>query len=75
MKKLLCWKEYNQTKDRPVFTLDNGKFLTVKTLNITLQNLLEKHIGSEAENISGKSFIGALLSGPEVTNTSQSKTQ
>ncbi len=34
-------KQKHLRKDRPVFTLDNGKLLTIKTLNITLQNLLK----------------------------------
>jgi len=46
----------------PVFTFENGKFLTIKSFNLLLKSFLRPHIGNEANNISGHSFRAAVPS-------------
>jgi len=48
--------------DSPVFTLENGTFLTIKLFNQTIRNFLEPHLGCNANLISGHSFRAAVPS-------------
>jgi hypothetical protein len=56
----------------PVFSLDDGSFLTCKIINGILQKLLVPVIGSKAKDISAHSFRGALpsllASHPDIVN-------
>jgi len=51
-----------QKLNMPVFTFENGKFLTIKSFNLLLKSFLSPHIGNEANNISGHSFRAAVPS-------------
>ncbi len=54
---------YNQSCEKmPVFTFDSGKFLTKESLNFTLKNLLNEHIGSNSKHISSHSFRAGIPS-------------
>ncbi len=44
----------------PVFTFDNGEFLTAAKLIVTLRILLEKHVGENAKYLSGHSFRAGI---------------
>ncbi len=44
----------------PVFTFDNGQFLTPETVSKAIQKFLEKHIGHEAKHFTGHSFRAGI---------------
>jgi hypothetical protein len=46
----------------PVFTFDNGSFLTTDKFSKTIRVLLQKHLGSNAKLISGHSFRAGIPS-------------
>jgi hypothetical protein len=56
----------------PVFTFENGTFLTNQKLNAVIRFFLEKRIGKRAANYSCQSFRGglpsALASKPSIEN-------
>jgi hypothetical protein len=47
-------------KNTPVFTFDNGQFLTPETVTKAIQTFLEKHIGHEAKYFTGHSFRAGI---------------
>ncbi len=47
-------------KNYPVFMFNSGKFLTPDALVRTLRLLLKKHIGTEANFLSGHSFRAGI---------------
>jgi hypothetical protein len=49
-------------KNFPVFTFDNGSFLTTDKFSRTIRLLLHKHLGSKANLISGHSFRAGIPS-------------
>jgi hypothetical protein len=49
-------------KNLPVFTFDNGQFLTPDTVSKTIQRLLELHIRNEAKHFTGHSFRAGIPS-------------
>ena len=55
-------KTYCSDQKQPVFRFQNGRLLTAKILNVTIQNLLRPVIGPSANQISGHSFRAALPS-------------
>ena len=62
LKELNKTKKFSAGRDLPVFTFENGKFLTQETLIRTMRELLSKHIGQNAKNISGHSFRAGIPS-------------
>jgi len=52
----------NHEINLPVFTFENGKFLTLKKMNKFIVFFLQATIGNEAKNYSCKSFRAALPS-------------
>jgi hypothetical protein len=46
--------------NRPVFTFDSGLFLSTKRFNSSIRSLMHKHLGKNAENISGHSFRAGI---------------
>ena len=51
-----------KNENDPVFKFANGRLLTPRALNTTVQNLLSQKIGPTAKLISGHSFRAALPS-------------
>jgi hypothetical protein len=49
-------------KNLPVFTFDNGTFLTTDRFTKTIRSLLSNHLGSNARMISGHSFRAGIPS-------------
>ncbi len=47
-------------QNAPVFTFDNGQFLTPDTVSKAIQKFLEIHIGSEAKHFTGHSFRAGI---------------
>jgi hypothetical protein len=47
-------------QNTPVFTFDNGQFLTPETVSKSIQKFLEKHIGHEAKHFTGHSFRAGI---------------
>jgi hypothetical protein len=63
---------------KPVFTFENGKFLSLPILNGLLSSLLSPVIGDDAQGISGHSFRAALPSSlansPDIANEEDIRT-
>jgi hypothetical protein len=63
-----CLRNLKQSKEKfveknlPVFTFDNGSFLTTERFTKTIRILLQKHLGSKASLISGHSFRAGIPS-------------
>jgi hypothetical protein len=60
LKGLKASKIKSLVKKGPVFTFDNGKFLTSDTFIATLRLLLARHIGENAKFLSGHSFRAGI---------------
>jgi hypothetical protein len=60
IKGLKASKERFVKNNMPVFTFNNGEFLTAAKLIATLRLLLEKHVGANAKYLSGHSFRAGI---------------
>jgi hypothetical protein len=58
-------KKYFVEKNFPVFTFDNGSFLTTEKFTKTIRILLSSHLGPNAKLISGQSFRAGIPSATE----------
>ncbi len=47
-------------QNAPVFTFDNGRFLTPDRVSKAVQKFLEVHIGNEAKHFTGHSFRAGI---------------
>jgi len=62
---LSCLKNFartNNSLNKPVFTFENGKFLTLSTMNECITHFLTPNLGTNALDYSCKSFRAALPS-------------
>jgi hypothetical protein len=55
-------KKSFEEKNFPVFTFDNGSFLTMEKFTKTIRNLLLSHLGPNAKLISSHSFRAGIPS-------------
>jgi hypothetical protein len=60
LKKLAELHPHLIKKNHEVFSFQNGGFLTTKLLTETIRNLLKKHIGASANQITGHSFRAGI---------------
>jgi hypothetical protein len=60
LKKLFKLSQQRVVKNSPVFSFPDGKPLSPKIFTDTIKDLLSKHIGEGAQNITGHSFRAAI---------------
>jgi hypothetical protein len=60
LKKLFDSKPSHVKNNLPVFMFESGSFLSQKTFNVTIRNLLYKHLGPTAAKFSGHSFRAGI---------------
>jgi hypothetical protein len=62
LKSLSVAKPLHVQRNLPVFTFNSGLYLSQKTFNLTIRNLLFKHLGVTALSFSGHSFRAGIPS-------------
>ena len=55
-------KNMSKVSDKPVFAFENGKLLSANNFNLSIRNLLKKHLGAKSMELSSHSFRAAIPS-------------